>query len=154
MSEEEGLKIVAQNRRARYDYLILEPYEAGLVLVGSEIKSIRQGKANIREAYVRIENGEAWLIGSNIATYDPASRRNHDPVRPRKLLLNKREVAEIYEQVREKGLTVVPLRLYLKKGRAKLEIAVARGKKHFDKRQEIATRDAREEMERALRRRR
>ena len=149
-----GIKIVAQNRRARHDYFILEPYEAGLVLAGSEIKSIRQGKANIREAYVRVENGEAWLIGSNIAAYDPASRHNHDPVRPRKLLLSRREIAKIYEQVREKGLTVIPLRLYLKRGRAKLEIAVARGKRTYDKRQEIAKRDAREEIERALRRRR
>lgn len=148
------IKIVAQNRRARHDYFILKPYEAGMVLVGSEIKSIRQGKANLREAYVRIEDGQAWLIGSNIAAYDPASRLNHDPVRPRKLLLSKREIAELHEQVKEKGLTVVPLRLYLKKGRAKLEIAVARGKKTYDKRQEIAERDAREEMARALRRRR
>jgi len=151
---EDALKVVAQNRKARHDYFILETFEAGLVLAGSEIKSIRQGKANIREAYVRIEAGEAWLIGANIAAYDPASRQNHDPLRPRKLLLGKKEIARLFEQVREKGLTIIPLQLHLKRGRAKIEIGVARGKKKYDKRQEIAERDARLEMDRALRRKR
>lgn len=151
---EDALKVVARNRKARYDYFILETFEAGLVLAGSEIKSIRQGKANIREAYVRIEAGEAWLIGANIAAYDPASRQNHDPLRPRKLLLGKKEIARLFEQVREKGLTIIPLQLHLKRGRAKIEIGVARGKKKYDKRQEIAERDARLEMDRALHRKR
>ena len=151
---EDALKVVAQNRKARHDYFILETFEAGLVLAGSEIKSIRQGKANIREAYVRIEAGEAWLIGANIAAYYPASRQNHDPLRPRKLLLGKKEIARLFEQVREKGLTIIPLQLHLKRGRAKIEIGVARGKKKYDKRQEIAERDARLEMDRALRRKR
>ena len=146
------IKVVSQNRRAGHDYFILKTYEAGLSLRGTEIKSIRAGHANIREAYVRVEKGEAWLIGANIAAYDPASRDNHDPLRPRKLLLHKREIGQLFEQVTQKGLTIVPLKMYLSKGRAKLEIAVAKGKKTYDKRQAIAERDAKREMERARKR--
>ncbi|MBI4771385.1 MAG: SsrA-binding protein SmpB [Chloroflexi bacterium] len=149
----EHIKVVAQNRKARHDYEILRTFEAGLALLGSEIKSIRAGHANIRQAYVRVEGGEAWLVGANIAVYDPASRQNHDPERPRKLLLHSKEIIQLQEQVREKGLTIVPLQLYLARGRAKLEIAVARGKKQYDKRQAIAKRDAQRSIERALRRR-
>lgn len=147
------IKIVSQNRRAGHDYFILKTYEAGLSLRGTEIKSIRAGQANIREAYVRVEAGEAWLIGANIAAYDFASRDNHDPLRPRKLLLHRREIGQLFEQVTQKGLTIVPLKMYLSKGRAKLEIAVAKGKKNYDKRQAIAEKDAKREMERARKQR-
>ena len=146
---EAAIKVVAQNRKARHDYFIIETLEAGMALRGSEIKSIRAGQANLKEAYVRVEAGQAWLMGAHIAPYDPASRANHDPLRPRRLLLHTKQIRELYQQVKEKGLTVVPLQIHLRKGRAKLEIGLARGKKNYDKREDIAKRDAEREMERA-----
>ncbi|MBL8057415.1 MAG: SsrA-binding protein SmpB [Anaerolineales bacterium] len=146
-------QIVASNRKAAHDYFLEERLEAGLALVGTEIKSIRAGKAQIKEAYVRIENGQATLLNAHIATYDPAARFNHDPLRPRRLLLHKKEIRKLGEQVQQKGYTLIPVKLYLVKGRAKLEIALARGKKDYDKRASIAKRDAEREMRRELGRR-
>jgi SsrA-binding protein len=147
---EAGQKVVAQNRKATHDYFIEDRFEAGLVLKGSEIKSIRAGRVALKEAYVLVERGQAFLHGAHIAAYDPAARQGHDPLRPRKLLLHKKEIAKIAEQTQQKGLTVIPLKMYLTKGRAKLEIALARGKKIYDKRNAIAERDSQREVARAL----
>ena len=142
-------KIVATNRKAKFEYFILETYEAGISLQGSEIKSVRAGQISLTEAYVKIENGkEAWLIGAHIAPYDPASRFNHNPTRPRRLLLNKREIRNIWNDVRMKGVTVIPIRVYLTHGLAKIEIGIAKGKKLYDKRNEIAKRDSEREQAR------
>jgi len=149
-----SVKVVATNRKAKHDYFLLDTYEAGIALKGSEIKSIRAGQISLKEAYVRVDGQEAWLVNAHIAPYDPASRENHDPTRERRLLLHKREILKLWDEVRQKGLTVIPLQVYLKKGRAKLEIAAARGKKKYDKRQKIAERDAEREAQRALRGRR
>ena len=139
---------VALNRRARHDYAIDETVEAGLVLTGTEIKSIRAGRVNLAEAYARIERGEAWLIGAHIAPYEQGNRYNHEPTRTRKLLLHRDEIAELVGRTQAKGQTLVPLRLYLHKGMAKLELGLARGKKTHDKRRTIAERDMRREIER------
>jgi SsrA-binding protein len=139
---------IAVNRRARHDYAIEETLEAGIALTGTEIKSIRAHKVNIAEAYVRIERGEAWLIGAHIAEYAQGNRYNHAPTRTRKLLLRRGEIAELVGLQGAKGLTIVPLRLYLRRGIAKLEIGVARGKKAHDKRRTIAERDMRRELDR------
>ena len=139
---------VAVNRRARHDYAIEETLEAGLVLTGTEIKSIRAGRANLAEAYARVERGEAWLIGAHIAPYEQGNRNNHEPTRTRKLLLHRDQIAELVGRVQSKGFTLVPLRLYINGGLAKLEIGIARGKKSHDKRRTIAERDARRELER------
>ena len=148
-----SIKIVAINRKAQHDYFLDETLEAGLVLQGSEIKSIRAGKVSLREAFVRIDdNLEAWLINAHIAPYDAASHFNHDPRRPRKLLLHKREILRLWQKVREKGVTIIPTKMYLKNGRAKVEIAVARGKKKYDKRAAIAKREMEREIQRELRR--
>ncbi len=137
-----GEKTVATNRKARFEYFILETYEAGLSLQGTEIKSIRAGQVSIAEAYVQIKNGrEAWLVNCHVSPYEPASRFNHNPLRERRLLLSKKEIRELWDQVRMKGLTIVPLRIYFVRGYAKIEIGVARGKKNYDKRQDIAKRD-------------
>lgn len=148
----EDIKIVANNRKANFEYFIMEKFEAGLALQGTEIKSIRAGQVSIQEAYVDIQDGkEAWLIKSHIAPYEQASRFNHDPKRKRKLLLHKKQIAELWNNVRIKGMTVVPLRMYLKDGRAKIEIALAKGKKAYDKRATIAKRDEARSSERAAR---
>ena len=139
---------IAVNRRARYEYAIEETVEAGIVLTGTEIKSIRAGHVNLAEAYARIEHGEAWLIGAHIAPYDQGNRNNHEPRRTRKLLLHRTQIAELIGLTGQKGLTLVPMRLYLRGGKAKLEIAVAKGKKAHDKRRSIAERDMRRELER------
>jgi SsrA-binding protein len=139
---------VALNRRARHDYTIDETVEAGLVLTGTEIKSIRAGRVNLAEAYARIERGEAWLIGAHIAPYEQGNRNNHEPTRTRKLLLHRDQIAELVGRTQAKGQTLVPLRLYIRDGRAKLELGVARGKKAHDKRRTIAERDMRRELER------
>lgn len=144
-------KIIAKNRKAKFDYEILESFEAGLALKGSEIKSIRAGQISIKEAYVRTDGREAWLINAHIAPYDPASSMNHEPKRDRKLLLHRKEIRSIWDDVRQKGVSVIPLRVYLKHGRAKVEIGVGRGKRKYDKRQAIAKRDAQREIDRALR---
>ena len=139
---------IAINRRARHDYAIEDTLEAGLVLTGTEIKSVREHKVNIAEAYVRIERGEAWLIGAHIAEYAQGNRNNHAPQRTRKLLLHRDQISELLGLQSAKGLTVVPLRMYIRGGNAKLEIGVARGKKAHDKRRTIAERDMRRELER------
>ncbi len=146
-------KTITLNRRARHDYHILRTLEAGLSLLGTEIKSIREGRVSIREAYVRPQNGEMWLVGAHVAHYPPAGGMNHDPTRNRRLLLHRKEVRELARAVEAEGVTLVPLRLYLKDGRAKLEIALARGKKQYDKRAAIAKREAERAVRRALRRR-
>jgi len=147
-----GEKTVTVNRKAQHDYHIVRTLEAGLSLRGTEIKSIREGRVSIREAYVRPDGGEVWLVGAHIAHYAPAGSTNHDPTRRRRLLLHKRQIAELRRAVESEGVTIVPLRLYLKGGRAKLEIAVGRGKKRYDKRAAMAKRDADRQMQRALRR--
>jgi SsrA-binding protein len=138
----EDIKVVANNRKASFEYFLLETFEAGLVLQGSEIKSIRAGQISIQESYVDISNGEeAWLVEAHIAPYVQANRFNHDPKRKRKILLHKKQIREIWNNIRIKGMTVVPTRVYLKDGRAKIEIALAKGKKAYDKRATIAKRD-------------
>jgi SsrA-binding protein len=148
-----GEKLVASNRRAHHDFEILETYEAGLVLQGTEVKALRDGRADLKESYARIEGGEAWLLGCHISPYVRGNRANHDPLRPRKLLLHRGELARLLGRVMEKGLTLVPLRLYFKHGRAKVELGLARGRKLLDKRQVIREREERREMQRELRER-
>lgn len=147
------IKVVAKNRKASHEYFLLERYEAGIALMGSEIKSIRAGQISLKEAYVRVDGQEAWLMDAHVAPYDQASYTNHEPRRPRKLLLHRSEIRRLWDDVRQKGVTIIPLRVYLKDGLAKVEIAVAKGKKLYDKRQDIAKRDAEREIERQLRRR-
>ncbi|HQV95113.1 MAG TPA: SsrA-binding protein SmpB [Anaerolineales bacterium] len=148
----DDVKIVANNRKASFEYFLLEKFEAGLVLQGSEIKSIRAGQMSIQESYVDIENGEqAWLVEAHIAPYEQANRFNHEPKRKRKLLLHKKQIRELWNNVRIKGMTVVPTRVYLKNGRAKIEIALAKGKKAYDKRATIAKRDEARSAERQTR---
>jgi SsrA-binding protein len=148
------LKVVAKNRKAKHEYFILDTYEAGIVLKGSEIKSIRAGQLSLAQSYVSIENGEAWLMNTHIAPYDQAGRFNHDPMRPRKLLLHRKQIDKLFENVRQKGTTIIPLSVYLKDGKAKVEIALAKGKRHYDKRAEIAKRDAQRELDRSYKYRR
>ena len=144
-------KTVATNRKARHDYFIDEAYEAGIVLTGTEIKSARAGRVNLRDSYVQVRDGELWLIDTHIAPYKQAGRDSHQPKRPRKLLMHRREISRLQGKIQEKGYTIVPLRLYLKNNKwAKVEIALAHGKKLYDKRQTIRKRDAQREMERAL----
>jgi SsrA-binding protein len=147
-------KLITDNRRARHDYQLLERFECGIVLTGTEVKSLRDGRANLAQAYAEVREGEAWLVGAEIATYDQGNRANHDPTRPRKLLLHRRQIDQLYGTVREKGLTLVPTRLYFKDGRVKVELAVARGKEQRDKRRDLVERDARRDMERAMKARR
>jgi SsrA-binding protein len=144
----ESVKVVATNRKAGFEYFLFERFEAGLALKGSEIKSIRAGQISLAEAYVRVDEDQAWLIEAHIAPYLQANRFNHDPKRPRRLLLHRKEIHEMWDAVRQKGVTIVPIRVYLKEGRAKLEIAIAKGKKLHDKREAIARRDAEREMDR------
>ena len=154
MPRERGEKVVATNRRARHDYSIEKTYEAGLVLTGTEVKSLRQGRANLSDGYAYISNGEAFLDAVHIPEYTMGTWTNHAPRRPRKLLLHREEIAKLDAKTREAGRTLVPLSLYFRNGRAKVEIALARGKREYDKRHDIAEREAKREMERALRRRR
>jgi SsrA-binding protein len=144
----EEFKVVATNRKAGFEYFLLERFEAGLSLQGSEIKSIRAGQVSLTEAYVRIEANEAWLVEAHIATYAQANRMNHITKRPRRLLLHKKEIRKLWDAVRLKGVTIVPIKIYLKDGRAKLEISVAKGKNLHDKRDTIAKRDQDREMRR------
>jgi SsrA-binding protein len=152
--EKSGAKLIAQNRRARYDYLIEETIEAGLMLAGTEVKSCRNGKVSLTDSYAVVREGEAWLLQCHISPYSHGNRANHDPVRPRKLLLHKEEVERLAAKVAQDGRTLVPVRLYFKHGLAKAEIAVARGKKTHDKRQATAQRDAERHMRQELGRRR
>jgi SsrA-binding protein len=147
-------KLIVDNRRARHDYHFLEKVEAGLVLTGTEVKSLRDGRASLNQAYADIRDGEAWLVGAHISVYEAGNIANHDPDRDRKLLLHRREVDSLGAKVRERGLTLVPTRLYFRDGRAKVELALARGKEQRDKRRDIARRDADRQIERALKSRR
>jgi SsrA-binding protein len=144
----EGIKVVATNRKARFEYFLLDTMEAGIALQGSEIKSIRLGQISLAEAYVEVDGQEAWLVDAHVAPYEQSGKFfNHEPRRPRKLLLHRDEIRKLWDAVRQKGVTVVPIRVYLKQGRAKVEIAIAKGKKLYDKRQAIAKRDAEREMQ-------
>jgi SsrA-binding protein len=153
-SSSEGVKDVVVNRKARHDYFIEETIEAGIALTGSEVKSLRAGKGQLKDSYARIKNGEAWLVQAHISEYTPAARFGHDPTRPRKLLLHKREIVRLASKVQEKGLTLVPLRIYFKRGKAKVELGLAKGKKLYDKRATIREREAQREIARAQARRR
>lgn len=153
MSTNDAVRVVATNRRARYDYFLLEMYEAGLVLLGPEIKSVRARRVQLREAHVAEMDGELWLLNAHIAAYEMATLPRYDPVRARKLLLHKREINKLLPKMREPGCTVIPTQMYLKRGRAKVEIALAKGKRKYDKRQLIAKREADRTIARALGRR-
>ena len=145
MSEE---KTVVSNRKARYEYEIVDQVEAGLVLVGSEVKSLRAGRANLGDAYARVIKGEVWVIGMHISPYKEATSQNHDPLRERKLLLHRSEIKKLFRRVDEKGFTLIPLRLYFRKNIAKIELGIVRGKRQYDKKVAIAQKDAKREMER------
>lgn len=146
-------RVVTQNRRAYHDYFIDETLEAGIALTGSEIKSIRDGKVTIGESYVRVNNHELWLIGANVTPYSHGAYANHEPGRPRKLLVHRRQIEELQEATERKGMTLVPLRIRLRNGRAKIDVGIARGKKLYDKRQAVAERDAKRSIDRAMRER-
>ena len=150
-AKNQSIKIVAENRRARHDYHIHETFEAGVVLTGTEIKSLRGGRANLTDSYARIENGELFLISAHISPYDQGNRFNHEPRRNRKLLMHKSEILRLLGKTREKGYTLVPLKIYLSHGLAKVELALASGKDLYDKRQSAAEKDAKREVERTLR---
>lgn len=147
------IKIVATNRKATHDYTILDRFEAGIALLGTEIKSIRAGQANLKEGYIQARGGELWLVNTHIAHYEPAGREGHAPLRPRRLLLHKKEIAKLLTRVQERGYTIIPLKIYLKNRRAKVEIALAQGKRQYDKREAIAKRDASRQIQRALKER-
>ena len=146
----DGIRAIATNRRARHEFFIEETYEAGLVLTGTEVKSLREGRANLSDAFARVDGGEVWLHHLHINPYAQGNIHNHDPLRTRKLLLHRREILRLQSRVEQKGYTLVPLRLYFRKGVAKVELAVARGRHLYDKRERIAERDARRRIERAL----
>ena len=147
-------KLIAENRRARHDYHLLERYEAGIALTGTEVKSLREGRTTLQQAYADVRGEEVWLVGAHIAEYAQGNVHNHDPDRDRKLLLHKKEIASLIGKVRERGFTLVPTRMYWKNGRAKVELALARGKELHDKRRDIARRDAERQMQRLSGRRR
>ncbi len=146
---EEG-KVVASNRKAYHDYFLEDTYEAGIVLTGTEIKSVRAGRVNLRDGFVQIRQGEAWLVNVHISPYDFGNRENHEPRRDRKLLLHRQEIRKLQSKVSERGWTIVPLKMYLKDGRAKVEIALVRGKRLYDKKDAIAERDADRELRRTI----
>jgi len=146
----EHIKIIAENRQARRDYFIVDEYEAGLVLLGTEVKSLRQGRANLKDSYARIKNGEVFLYQLHIAPYPFAYYDNHDPLRPRKLLLHKHEIKRLYGKMNEKGHTLIPIRLYFKGGKAKILLALAKGKRKVDKREAIKRRDAQRDLDRQI----
>jgi len=145
----ENIKTIARNKKARHEYSILSTFEAGMVLQGTEVKSIREGRLNFLDSYARVKNGELWLIGLHVSPYDKGNIHNHDPLRERKLLMHSREIERLRKNVEEKGLTIVPLSIYLKSGKVKVELGLARGKHLYDKRRDAASRDARKEMDRA-----
>ncbi len=146
----DGIKIVTHNRKARYDYRILDTCEAGIELQGTEVKSLRQGKANLKDGYARVEDDEIFLHNIHISEYEAGNRFNHDPTRKRRLLLNRREIHRLRTRAQEKGLTLIPLKLYFKRGWAKVELGLARGKREYDRRHDIARRDAQRDMEKEL----
>ena len=145
-------KLVVDNRRARHDYHLLDRVEAGLVLTGTEVKSLRNGRCNLRDGFVRIDGHEAWLENVHISTYAQGNLMNHEPLRPRKLLLHRKQISSLIGKVRQKGYTLIPLRVYFSRNHAKVEIGLCRGKRQYDKREAIAERDAKREIERAMRR--
>ena len=150
MAKPVGIKQIAENRRARYDYELLERFEAGIVLTGTEVKSLRDGRVTLAQAYADVRGNEVWLLGAEIAVYDHGNTTNHDPTRERKLLLHKKEIATLTGKVKEKGQTLVPTKLYFKDGKVKVELALGRGKEKGDKRRTIADRDAKRQIDRAL----
>ena len=147
-TQDKHIKVVTQNRKAYHDYHILETIEAGIVLKGTEVKSLRAGRCNLKDSYARIKNGEVWLIGMHISPYENAGYASHDPFRERKLLLHKDEIRRLWRKVQEKGITLVPLKVYFKHGKAKVEIGLATGKRKYDKRADIARRDQERELKR------
>jgi SsrA-binding protein len=154
VSRPTGTKAIAENRRARHDYDLLDRFEAGIALTGTEVKSLRAGRVQLAQAYADVRDGEVWLVGASIDEYAQGNIANHEPTRDRKLLLHRREIDSLYGKVRERGLTLVPTRLYFKNGRVKVELALARGRERIDKRRAIAERDAARQVERALKSRR
>ncbi len=154
MAREQGRKVIARNRRARFDYRIEDTYEAGLVLTGTEVKSLRAGRASLTDGFAQISDGEVWLHNVHIPQYTQGTWTNHEPRRTRKLLLHRKEIEKLSSRTAEQGLTLVPLSLYFKDGKAKVELGLGRGKRTYDKRHDLASRDAAREMDRALRRRR
>jgi SsrA-binding protein len=154
VARESGTKLIVENRRARYEYQLLDRYEAGIVLTGTEVKSLRDGRVQLGQAYADVRGDEVWLVGASIAEYAQGNIANHDPDRDRKLLLHRREIDSLIGKVKERGLTLVPTQLYFKDGRVKVELALARGREKADKRRAIAERDAQRQMERALKTRR
>lgn len=148
--EDEGVRLIAQNRRARHDYEVIEHWEAGIALLGSEVKSLRDGRANLKDSYAVVQAGEVVVHHLHISPYEAANRYNHDPERPRKLLLHRAQIRRLAGRVEQQGLTLVPLRLYFRHGMVKVELAMVRGKKQYDKRQDLATRQAQRDVERAL----
>lgn len=153
MGKQKGIKPVVDNRRARFNYHIKENFEAGLVLSGTEVKSLRMGRGNLQDAYAVVRDGEAWVNNFHISPYDKASHFNHDPLRPKKLLLHRREIVRLQSMQREKGYALIPLKIYFKEGLAKLDLAVAVGKKLYDKREDIAERDAKRHIEQTVKER-
>jgi SsrA-binding protein len=151
--EKSPIKIVAENRKARHDYLIVDQYEAGLVLTGTEVQALRLGRANLKDSYAKVKDGEVWLYQVHISPYPFAYYNNHEPLRVRKLLLHKREITRLYAKANEQGYTLVPLKLYFKAGKAKVTLALAKGKREFDKRQSIRDREQKREMDRVFKRR-
>ncbi|WP_150824574.1 SsrA-binding protein SmpB [Megasphaera sp. DJF_B143] len=149
-----GVKYIAENRKARHDYFIHETYEAGIALTGTEVKSLRQGKANLKDSFCRIEHGELLLLGMHISPYEQGNRFNHDPLRTRRLLMHKYEILKLFGKTKEKGYTLIPLNLYLKKGKVKVTVALVSGKKLYDKRQALAEKEAKRDIERRMKERR
>ncbi len=149
----DGIKVIAENRKARHDYFVEERHEAGIILTGTEIKSIRAGRVNLKDSYAEISAGEVWLTQMHISPYEQGNRFNHEPLRKRKLLLNRTEIVKLNAQVQQQGMTLIPLRIYLKKGMAKIDLGLCKGKKNYDKRDDIAKKDAKRDMERELRER-
>ena len=150
-TKKEAIKMVAENRKARHDYHIEETIEAGIALNGTEVKSLRAGKANLRDSYAEVRGGELYAVNMHISPYEQGNRFNHEPLRPRKLLLHRYEINRLYGQVKQQGMTLIPLRIYFKRGKAKMELALAKGKKLHDKREDIAERDAQREIRRVVR---
>jgi SsrA-binding protein len=152
-TEQGGIKIISENRKARHDYIVVDQYEAGLVLTGTEVQSLRLGKVNLKDSYARVKDGEVWLFQMHIGAYPFAYYDNHEPLRTRKLLLHKREILRLYAKANEQGHTLVPLRIYFKKGKVKIALALAKGKREFDKRHSIREREQKREMDRIKKRR-
>jgi SsrA-binding protein len=150
MGDDDRIKVICKNRKARFNYFIEDTYEAGIALLGSEVKSLRQGKANLSDAYAKIEDGQLYLVDAHISPYDQANRQNHDPLRQRKLLMHRREIKKLVGKVAERGFSLIPLQLYFKNGKVKVRLALAKGKKAYDKRESIRKKDQRRELERLI----